>query len=287
MIRDQRDWDDKARIYMSAYRNLAHSTTKISPAMLVFGHRTTLAPDLEFGSPYPNATEKYIGEYTRDLKEKLLEMHDHARKNLEIAAIKNKRYYDRKAIVPELKIGDLVWLYHPIKTRHLNRKLTPNWICLCEVVEKLIEVVYRIKNASPNKEGKQGRSNWIKTVHADRLRLLRRPDSKASGSARGDTVVNNQTASPPTKPLFIQSGTLTSTRIDPNILTNKFIGMRRKSNARRVFPQLRVQIITSAQLDSTARRQMSKNVDADQHAHGQVNPRTINSTNLERMFRLE
>jgi len=91
-----------------AYRDLPHLVAKISPAVLTFGRTLFLPSDLGFGTKFHDEVDRCTGEYARELRSKLLDMHDHARQNVEIVSLKSKRYYERKAVLPTFKTGDLV-----------------------------------------------------------------------------------------------------------------------------------------------------------------------------------
>jgi len=168
-------------------------------------------------------------------------MHEEPRRNLEIAAIKSKRYYDRKAIVPKFQVGDLVWLYQPTKIKGQNRNLIPSWIGPYKVIGKLTEVIYRIENARPGV--KRTRRNWIKTVHADRLRSMRQPDTRTSRKA---DPTGKQPSSSGISSVSTMPNPPKKTAYHPEIVTQNMSGIRtRKPNARRIFPVLKVQLINT------------------------------------------
>ena len=228
--RNQNDWDEKAQMYLAVYRNLPHSTTGISPAMLMLGRTPALGSELEYGTPYANAEVKSVGDYARKLRDQMLEMHEHARENLRLAAVNSKRYYDQKAITPTFQVGDLVWLHHPRKEKGLNRRLIPEWVGPYEIVKQLTEVVYQIKSVDPRKVPRKHRSNWVKTVHADRLRAVQGtrphgppPTPEKSALQQLDHQLNKEIVSP----------NLKGTRA-------------RKDNSRRVFPNLNVKLVSAA-----------------------------------------
>ena len=48
----QSDWDLQAALFLRSYRCMSHSTTGITPCMLMFGRPLSLPADLEFGAPF-------------------------------------------------------------------------------------------------------------------------------------------------------------------------------------------------------------------------------------------
>ena len=113
------DWDLMIPFALMAYRATPHSSTGLTPNMMVFGRELTEPIDLVAGLP-PDTTEKVSPpQYVVDLREKLEVAHDIAREALGKSVKRAKKYFDRKAHERQYKAGDKVWLY--IKGRKQTR----------------------------------------------------------------------------------------------------------------------------------------------------------------------
>jgi len=67
-------------------------------------------------------------EYAQELREKLLDLHEQARQNIEESSMEAKRRDDVKSKLPDLQVGDIVCLYNPQKKiDRLTRNLSPRW----------------------------------------------------------------------------------------------------------------------------------------------------------------
>ncbi|XP_041929155.1 uncharacterized protein K02A2.6-like [Alosa sapidissima] len=137
--RQQKDWDLHLPLVLWAYRTAVQESTKCTPAALMFGRELRTPVDLVFGSP----PETEIGgkpglEYYKQLLERLKGVHELARK---------------KGISP---------------------KLTSQWVGPCDVLEKLFDVVYRVRLIKRRR---------VVALHRDRLAPYR---PLASAEGRGD-----------------------------------------------------------------------------------------------------
>lgn len=167
----QRDWDQYLHLFLMANRASVHETTGQTPACLMFGRELRLPCDLEFGSP--PAEQDVAGEdYATKLKERLIEIHDRARKNNQIASDRMKNRYDVKAQEGGFHPGDLVWLYNPQRRRGLCPKLQRNWDGPYQVVKRINDVVYRICKVPRGKP---------KVVHFNRLAPYEGNDNESRG----------------------------------------------------------------------------------------------------------
>ena len=99
-------------LLMLAYRSSIHETTGISPAMMMLGRGLTLPVDMTLGRPIRD--ERFCAtEPAYQLEQRLLDIHDFARKHLDISSESMKRRYDIKAHRIPNKVGDAVWYYYP------------------------------------------------------------------------------------------------------------------------------------------------------------------------------
>ena len=159
---DQRDWDSHLPMLMLAYRSSIHESTGQTPAAMMFGREVTLPIDLLLGS-FPDQKHRSSDlPYLHELKEKLKEIHEIARENLEKSCDRQKRLYDHRANAHSYNVGDSVFLFDPTKKKDISPKLQSRWVGPYLVVGKLSDLLYKIQLSPQSK---------IKIVHHDRLKL--------------------------------------------------------------------------------------------------------------------
>jgi len=123
----QSDWDLQAAIFLWSYRCMSHSTTRTAPYILMLGRSLSLPADLEFGAPFHETVRQCSGEYARNLRQTLCELHEWTRRTVREATLRTKRRYDLKATPVDLRPNDVVWLHNPKKRRGYSRKLQTRW----------------------------------------------------------------------------------------------------------------------------------------------------------------
>ena len=159
---DQRDWDSHLPMLMLAYRSSIHESTGQTPAAMMFGREVTLPIDLLLGS-FPDQRDRSSDlPYLHELKEKLKEIHEIARENLEKSCDRQKRLYDHRANAHSYNVRDSVFLFDPTKKKGISPKLQSRWVGPYLVVQKLSDLLYKIQLSPQSK---------IKIVHHDRLTL--------------------------------------------------------------------------------------------------------------------
>ena len=159
---DQRDWDSHLPMLMLAYRSSIHESTGQTPAAIMFGREVALPTDLLLGS-FPDQKHRSSDlPYLHEVKEKLKEIHEIARENLEKSFDRQKRLYDHHANAHSYNVGDSVFLFDPTKKKGISPKLQSRWVGPYLVVGKLSDLLYKIQLRPQSK---------IKIVHHDRLKL--------------------------------------------------------------------------------------------------------------------
>ena len=108
----QDDWNEQIPLHMLAYRSSIHETTGVSPAMIMFGRELTLPVDMTLGRPI-REDRLCATEHAYQLEQKLLDIHDFARKHLNISSESMKRRFDVKIHKIPYKVGGAVWYYYP------------------------------------------------------------------------------------------------------------------------------------------------------------------------------
>jgi hypothetical protein len=154
----QKDWDQLLHLFLLAYRSSIHESTGQSPASIIMGRELRLPCDLKFGCP---PGEDVAGEdYVSDLRRKMEDIHQRVRHNIQSASDRMKESYDVRAENGGYRPEDLVWLYNPQRRRGFSPKLQCNWEGPYEVMERINDVVYRIRKPPHGKP---------RVVHFNRL----------------------------------------------------------------------------------------------------------------------
>lgn len=161
--KNQKDWDEHVDLVMLAYRSSVQASTGFTPTMLHIGREVRLPVDIVFGTPelLDSETEKDKTSYTINLEKKLLKVHEIVRQNMEIASQSMKVNYNVNVKYNIFKEGDLVWYYCPVRKKGLSPKFQKPWIGPCKVVNKVNDVLYRIKISSRQQS---------KVVHHNKLK---------------------------------------------------------------------------------------------------------------------
>jgi len=143
-IEQPREWDRFLPALLFAYREVPQSSTCYSPFELLFG-RVVKGPmqilKTLWTNDSPNEEILTTCEYVLNLRNRIAETCEIARKNLEVAADEYKSFFDKKTVKRSFKANDKVLLLLPSK----HNKLEMQWLGPYEVLEKLGPVDYKIK----------------------------------------------------------------------------------------------------------------------------------------------
>lgn len=157
----EKDWHEFLPFLCMAYRATPHSSTGMTPNLMMLGREVVLPVDLQCGA-IPGATDKeQKSAYVERLRECLRDVHIEARKKLTAAAKSQARYYDRGKALTPFKVGDVVLMYNPVSKRGKSRKFRTYWDGPFVITHKLSELVYKIS------KGRRARS---KLVHLNKLK---------------------------------------------------------------------------------------------------------------------
>lgn len=159
VAKDQKDWDLQLPLVLMACGSATQETNGCTSALLMFGRELRTPPTLAYGRP-PDTPQVPAGpEYATQLRERVDLAYKFARKQAETTGARQKRAYDQHTKEAHFNADDLVWVYAPKRIKGKSPKLQSNWIGPCRVLERLGEVVYRVKLAG------QGR---VVVIHCDR-----------------------------------------------------------------------------------------------------------------------
>ena len=137
---NQLDWDAHIPLLTAAYRSTIHPATGFTPNYLMLGREVNLPVDVLY--PMPSIGESQnVHQYATKLKEKMQDCYKLARKNLQQAAIRQKRDYDVRIVENQYEPGDLVF-----KRYHVHKKLEVPWFGPFVVVKSVGGAIYEIAN---------------------------------------------------------------------------------------------------------------------------------------------
>uniref|UniRef100_A0A8C9Y874 Gypsy retrotransposon integrase-like protein 1 n=1 Tax=Sander lucioperca TaxID=283035 RepID=A0A8C9Y874_SANLU len=157
------DWDIMTPYAVMAYRATKHSSTGLTPNMMLFGQEITEPVDLVAGLPPDPDNTTTPPSYVVQLRERLEISHQLAREALGKSVERAKRQYDKNVCRVQHKVGDAVWFLVKGTKRVKNkvRKFLPSYEGPYFVVGVLDNLVYRIK---------RGLRTKMKVVHHDKLK---------------------------------------------------------------------------------------------------------------------
>ena len=167
------DWDIMLPMLpnlLMAYRSSVHATTKL------FGRQIKLPVDLMFGTPEMEGITCH-GQYVNDLRLRLKNCYRMARENISLEQLRQKSQYNKKQAGSVFQIGDLVWLYNPVKkTNSGSQKLYCPWQGPFKKIEIFNEVTYRVKQMA--------RQHRKSVVHFNRLKPFHSRDGPTNNSPK-------------------------------------------------------------------------------------------------------
>ena len=157
-----RDWDRYISPLLFAYRETPQDSTGFSPFELLYG-RTVRGPMMILKELWTGENEvsetKTVYQYVLDLQDRLEQTCQLAREELMKSRARYKTYYNKKAKVRDMKVGDEVLLLLP--TNH--NKLLMHWKGPFPIVEKVNTMNYKIDFG-----------HRTKTFHANMLKKYNR-----------------------------------------------------------------------------------------------------------------
>uniref|UniRef100_A0A8C5D4N0 Gypsy retrotransposon integrase-like protein 1 n=2 Tax=Gouania willdenowi TaxID=441366 RepID=A0A8C5D4N0_GOUWI len=141
------DWDLMIPYSLMAYRATKHSSTGLTPNMMLFGREITEPVDLVVGLPPGENDINTIPEYVMQLRQQLELAHQLAREALGKSSERAKKQYDKNICQVQYQIGAAVW--HLIKgtkrVKNKVRKFLPAYEGPYFIVGVLDDLIYRIQ----------------------------------------------------------------------------------------------------------------------------------------------
>ena len=119
------DWDRHLPQVMGAYNITEHSTTGISPHMMLTGHEKALP--LTFFYPEYERKKTSPQTYVHDFIRRQQDPNDLCRRNTQQAQIRQKRRFDKSAAgAKAFSVGDHVWVFQEEVPPKGTKKLLAN-----------------------------------------------------------------------------------------------------------------------------------------------------------------
>ena len=120
------DWDKHLSQVMGAYNSTEHSTTGISPHMMLTGHEKALP--LTFFYPEYEGKRTAPQTYVQDVIGRQQDLNDLCRRNTQQAQIiQNRRFDKRTADAKAYPVGDYVWVFQEVVPPKRTKKLSKKW----------------------------------------------------------------------------------------------------------------------------------------------------------------
>ena len=104
------NWDRYLPQVMGAYNSTQHSTTGVSPHMILTGHEKSLP--MTFFYPEYEGKKTSPQVYVRDVIRRKQELNDLCRQHTQQAPARQRKRFDKKAAGAKFySVGDYVWVF--------------------------------------------------------------------------------------------------------------------------------------------------------------------------------
>lgn len=153
---ERNNWDEWLPMAMFSYNTSIHEGTRHAPHELVFGCTARVPTDSEF--EIESQEQTYL-DYLFGLQTKLGVLQDNARKNLDQAKLKSKKYYDAKARVREFQPDDYVYVLKEPRKGKLDAQYVGPYRVLANLGKHNIKILIKGKR---------------RVIHANRLKLAQK-----------------------------------------------------------------------------------------------------------------
>ena len=140
----ERDWDELLPWVLLHYRTAPHAATGFSPASLVYGRELRVPLDVAF-PPATEALDLEPGEYRSRLEELMTTAAEVARRTLGQQWERMQRNCPVNGRTVPLQVGDSVRVYCSDLKPGASRKFAAPWKGPCPILEKLTDLLYRVR----------------------------------------------------------------------------------------------------------------------------------------------
>ncbi|UYV84270.1 hypothetical protein LAZ67_X001713, partial [Cordylochernes scorpioides] len=166
---EQRDWDSVLPYVIFAYNTAQQGSTRFSPFFLVHGREAETLLDVLL--PYEDETSDH--DFGDQMVTKAEEARQLARIHILRAQENNKYHYDQVHRSVEYRVGDLVWVFTPVRKTGLSEKLLKKYFGPYKITRKVSEVNYEV--AALEQSSRRRRRSQKDVVHVLRMKPYRDP----------------------------------------------------------------------------------------------------------------
>ncbi|GBL61171.1 Transposon Ty3-I Gag-Pol polyprotein, partial [Araneus ventricosus] len=139
---EQRNWDTILPFVTFAYNSAKQDTTGFSPFFLVHGRDIATPLDVIL----PHDTENHADNYVQQLITRAEEARQLAKLHILDAQAVDKRRYDERHRPVNYNVGDLVWVFTPVRKVGLSEKLLRRYFGPYRITRRLSDVTYEVQS---------------------------------------------------------------------------------------------------------------------------------------------
>ncbi|GBO31512.1 Transposon Ty3-I Gag-Pol polyprotein [Araneus ventricosus] len=139
---EQRNWDTILPFVTFAYNSSKQDTTGFSPFFLVYGRDIATPLDVIL----PHDTENHADNYVQQLITRAEEARQLAKLHILDAQVVDKRRYDERHRPVSYNVGDLVWVFTPVRKVGLSEKLLRRYFGPYRITRRLSDVTYEVQS---------------------------------------------------------------------------------------------------------------------------------------------
>ena len=120
------DWDKFFPQVMGAYNSTQHSTTGVSPHMMLTGHEKSLPLTFFYAECEEKKTSPQV--YVRNVIRRQQELNDLCRRNTQQAQARQRKMFDEKSAgAKTYSVGDYAWVFQNVIPAKEIKKLQKKW----------------------------------------------------------------------------------------------------------------------------------------------------------------
>ncbi|GBN50357.1 hypothetical protein AVEN_125784-1 [Araneus ventricosus] len=165
---EQKNWDMVLPFVTFAYNSAKQNSTGFSPFFLIYGRNITTPLDVIL--PHNN-DQDHDDSYVQQLITRSEEARQLAKIHIKDAQASDKRQYDAQHRSVPYEIGDLVWVYTPIRKVGLSEKLLRRYFGPYRITRQMSEVTYEVESMETDKK----RRKLKDVVHVLRIKHYYQP----------------------------------------------------------------------------------------------------------------
>ena len=134
---------------MFAYNSMPHSTTGVSPYMMLFGRDPVTPMDRMLGSAIPPNLPGDVAGFIQAQRQNLEWAYNEAKERIAASAESNERAYNNRNVIKSFSEGDMVYLHIPAVRKGTTKKLASMWKGPFKIVRKHSDSLYQLDGSRP------------------------------------------------------------------------------------------------------------------------------------------